>query len=178
MQTRPIIFSAPMVRALLDGTKTQTRRIIKPPHLGFFNQRAEDQLANWADRPMPYGRPGDMLWVREPYSDTSVTDVPSRVYYRADYPDGFLKIRWKPSIHMPRWASRITLGITGVRVERLQRITVSDALAEGYDGSVSDPVDPSIKWYADLFDKINGPGSWDKNPLVWVIKFKVHRNAD
>lgn len=85
---------------------------------------------------------------------------------------GLPENRTVPSIHMPRWASRINLEITGVRVERLQEISVSDAIAEGYDGSIQSPVDPSIKWYSDLWESINGSGSWDTNPWVWVVNFR------
>lgn len=74
---------------------------------------------------------------------------------------------------MPRWASRILLEIVSVRVERLQSISVSDAIAEGYDGSNPSPIDPSIKWYANLWETINGPDSWAANPWVWVVEFKV-----
>jgi hypothetical protein len=81
--------------------------------------------------------------------------------------------KWRPSIFLPRWASRIMLEIISVRAERLQDISVSDAIAEGYDGSNPSPVDPSIKWYAYLWEFINGPGSWDANPWVWVIEFKM-----
>jgi hypothetical protein len=88
------------------------------------------------------------------------------------WPVGQSPCRTRPSIFMPRWASRITLEITNVRVERLNSISVSDAIQEGYNGSIADSIDPSIKWFSALWEEINGPGSWDANPWVWVIEFK------
>lgn len=165
MKERPILFSGSMVRAILDGKKTQTRRIIKPPpyaewmpevgvyHPTIFDRHGEafpgDPVFGAADevdgRPCPYGQPGDRLWVRETFADEPpglLSDgLSGRVVYRADYneadyneewhsaPDRVDK--WTPSIHMPRWASRISLHIKEIRVERLQDISEEDALAEG-----------------------------------------------
>lgn len=218
MSDRPILFSAPMVRALLAGTKTQTRRIVKPQpndpgHLRIVNEGtvhytrpAGDPLiaeakatpgyrvmtcAEWlASQPCPYGQPGDRLWVRE----TWCHEYEGGYLYRADDPTGadpdFVdgdgnptgRSGWKPSIHMPRKASRITLEITGVRVERLQEIGHRDAAAEGWPADDEARAlakhapgcadDAAIEWYADLWDSINGPGSWDANPWVWVVEFK------
>ena len=138
----------------------------------------QGRLHHWKCK---YGKIGDKLWVRETWSyeppdELWVKDI-DHLIYRADYNhpkelnhDEYPT--WKPSIHMPRWASRILLEITDIRVERLNDITVSDAIAEGYDGSYQSPVDPSIKWYADLWEQINGEGSWSQNQFVWVISFK------
>ncbi len=188
MTERPILFSAPMIRSILEGRKTQTRRVVKPQplvdeHLSVLAHK--DGVASmWLAYPSgeriprertkatvcPYGAPGSKLWVRAPWGEYRV--APPGIVYRADedIPAGAPE-RWKPSIYMPRWASRITLEITDVRVNRLHAITVSDAIAEGYDGSVNDSIDPSIRWYSALWEQINGPGSWDANPWVWCISF-------
>ena len=177
MKSRPILFSAHMVRALLDGSKTQTRRAwrVQPPpgvKIGYSTETKS-----------PHGQVGDQLWVRETFliADERAAGRPPWVY-AADYQDQDRpKPRWKPSIFMPRAASRITLEITGVRVERLQDITAADALAEGViqlpDGgySVADTrhySDHPTESYASLWESLNGAGSWDLNPWVWVIEFK------
>ena len=195
MKERPILFSAPMVRAIIEGRKTQTRRVVKPVGnddafvlldygTGFWPYRSDDGESsitadgNEAPHYCPYGQPGDRLWVREAFHGYH-WDQP-RAVYRADGEcqrvrtqiESYEVGRWTPSIHMPRWASRITLEIVSVRVERLNAISVSDAIAEGYDGSVDDPIDPSVKWYAQLWESINGSGSWAANPWVWVVEFK------
>ena len=182
MKTRPILFSAPMVRALLEGRKTQTRRIVKFGTLpdGNTNNKAPIGLC-------PYGKVGDFLWVRETWALASRATDLAKVYYKAhenashtefhefvdDAKVGKYQPTWprfKPSIHMPRWASRITLEITGVRVERLQDCSEADALAEG--------AKPDMP-YGTIWKAINGQESWDANPWVWVIEFKVHRqNVD
>ena len=167
-----------MVRAILDGTKTQTRRIVKPlpsghaltvtmhpiGHAEFYrNHRCLDIVR------CPYSKPGDNLWVRETWSDKG--DM--RPFYRADngswLPYGG---KWKPSIFMPRWASRITLEVESVRVERLQAISEADAIAEGIKPFPSSPSKIPVMQYQDLWESINGPGSWQANPWVWVITFK------
>ena len=205
MNSRPILFSAPMVRALLDGRKTQTRRVFKPERMtwdakGRYTTHAMrgGEVVMTGSGPFlpndwlhycPYGQPSDRLWVRETWSDNSATHVPGinqRVYYRADYPEGSYKsvLHWHPSIHMPRWASRITLEITGVRVERLQDISEADAIAEGVS---YDPGEGGTYWvpglgcssdtatgsYRLLWESINGPGSWGANPWVWLVEFNV-----
>lgn len=186
MKERPILFSAPMVRALLAGTKTQTRRIIKPQHLAFFNQDAAAMLSDWNERPLPYGQTGDRLWVRETFGhfERNQHFKPGcNVYYRAD--GNCLELEpWRPSIHMPRWASRITLEITSVRVERLQDISEADALAEGIPSidtpgawTLPIPANPNLPAiylgaFCKLWESINGPGSWDANPWVWAIEFR------
>lgn len=187
---RPILFSAPMVRAILAGTKTQTRRVVKPRDLAWMDEHQGLREPCNAER-CPYGRPGQRLWVRESHwwfkdePDHSCGYYPPKltredVEYRADGDDG--RKAWRPSIHMPRWASRITLEITGVRVERLRDISEADAIAEGItrdrDGhgwQVEDGrhySDDPRESYASLWETINGPGSWGANPWVWCIAFK------
>ncbi len=184
MKERPILFSAPMVRAILDGRKTQTRRVVKhqpiPP----------DAF------PCPYGQPGDRLWVRESFQpihadgvEREDTDWGTGKGYACHYPatdeiiewvDGDDKItsRCKPSIHMPRWASRINLEITGVRVERLQEISGMDAMCEGVHVPPNLPNDWAKLEFArhefyHLWASINGEKSWASNPWVWVVGFKL-----
>lgn len=140
----------------------------------------------------PYGQPGDRLWVREAWANVEVDGA--RVVYRADADDdgsvpylcpgsgGFgggvsnvTPSRWRPSIHMPRWASRITLEVTDVRVERLQDISEADAIAEGAEPLLVPPdggSTPHVEGFRSLWESINGPGSWDANPWVWVITFR------
>lgn len=187
MKERPILMSAPMVRAMLDGSKTQTRRVasklVRHPDLGnLYTPGAlvlESEPQHVIERACPYGRPGDRLWVREAWAphpqDTGT------VFYRATVEDepGFpiWSGPWRPSIHMPRWASRISLEVTGVRVERLQDISVADSIAEGLGEYASHlrGLSPCLEWryaYEDLWTEINGPESWAANPWVWVIDFK------
>lgn len=188
MKERPILFSGAMVRAILDGRKTQTRRIVKPVR-GFERHNIctpsmmADPWAVWwhgsefdrvgCSQECPYGRPGDRLWVRE-----SFTHFGPRYIYRADYPGDFTPISdgiggpWKPSIHLPRAASRITLGVTDVRVERLNNISAEDAKAEGCDSCT--PYDQ----FRALWDSINGKTfPWASNPWVWVVSFEVKAKA-
>jgi len=197
MKERPILFSAPMVRAILDGRKTQTRRAVKPQPVHMFG---EGNHSNYEWRGgvfaldmypknslilnhCPYGQPGDRLWVREAWSHDAESLEQCRAsledamgggmygpYYRAteSAPD---TLRWRPSIHMPRWASRIDLLITGVRVERLQDISTEDALAEGISRMECPDWHATTDFRA-LWESINGPGSWEANPWVWVIEFK------
>jgi hypothetical protein len=201
MKERPILFSAPMVRALLAGTKTQTRRVVKPAP----QMITENTITTWDGPPTalqyqlermgkgcPYGQPGDRLWVRESLFLSKETDrhhysatglIGSAVDYEAEPPPSVgLPARSIPSIHMPRWASRITLEITSVRVERLQDISFADAAAEGLHYT-SERLD---RWSADgsswvatpqnayraLWQDINGPDSWAANPWVWVVEFR------
>ena len=186
MKERPIIFSAPMVRALLAGTKTQTRRIVKARDLEWMDVHQGLREPDNAER-CPYGQPGDRLWVRETFARIDGQTRPwIETDYQATYTHGDrlgdtlgIKKRWTPSIHMPRHASRITLEVTGVRVERLQDIDLADALAEGISDTGALILDSAgneqggpIAEYAVLWEQINGPGSWDANPWVWVIEFK------
>ena len=201
MKERPILFIAAMVRAILAGTKTQTRRVVKRVSsdcIGFFDdgdgewaqrfmdERGSPYLKAWRDR-CPYGQPGDRLWVRE----TFYHDPEDRLMlYRAD--DDFdgdqvdAGFKWHPSIFMPRKLSRLTLEITGVRAEQLQDISEADAIAEGVGpGGLSGGMfgAPGLgrshyfatarDAYCALWESINGAGSWDANPWVWVIELKV-----
>ena len=192
MADRPILFNDAMVRAILSGTKTQTRRLVKPQPPAWaqhpqpagdgweWTDRHEDadDLRHWPDyyKPMrcPYGQPGDRLWVREAWRMSAFGPM-----YRADGDDAF---GWKPSIHMPRRFSRIDLEVTGVRVERLQQIDEADAEAEGVQQAPQPmatmySVDEVLRTryrqgFAELWESINGPGSWDANPWAWVVEFK------
>ena len=207
MKSRPILFSAPMVRALLAGTKTQTRRVVKvQPHASHNPQHAEPRSAGWVwmahdDRPTysfatgdfrcPYGQPGDQLWVRETWAhhvqaQSAERDEDGPFVYAADGPQALqarLASKWTPGIHMFRWASRITLEITAVRVERLQDISEADAQAEGIEYSERfggycigeaqhfNSHDPRESYWS-LWETINGPGSVESNPWVWCLSFK------
>lgn len=188
---RPILFSGPMVRALLDGRKTQTRRVVKPqppegvcrcPYAGGWAHEHADGACSCRLIRCPYGWIGDRLWVREAWGlmDTQPSDGPDRATlgYRADgdaaAPNGRHQL-WRPSIHMPRWASRITLEITDVRVERLQDISEDDAWAEGFpdpEGANREYPDRARYWFRNLWGEINGKGSWDMNPWVWALTFR------
>ncbi|PRF32981.1 hypothetical protein C6Q08_12970 [Burkholderia multivorans] len=211
MTERPILFSGPMVRAILEGRKTQTRRVVRhqPPAATrevFRFHHPEPRTHYWAfdggslldwSHPCPQGEIGDRLYVRETWQHSNHPFGPYEsdclVFYRADYLDDPLgpalersadgiRREWRPSIHMPRTAARITLAITGVRVERLQSISESDARAEGvtieehhmrgYCAGAYRP--PSIRAFHDLWDSLNatrGHG-WDVNPWVWVVQFR------
>lgn len=195
-----------MVRAILDGRKTVTRRIVKPCHMVMdHGEDAAGQCINAGYIPClplcPYGLRGDRLWVRETWAQPTTLD-PGPTFYRADYPECVppqyqnvppaSEIRWKPSIHMPRPESRITLEIIGVRVERLHAISEADAMAEGItttwpdgprmdDGpnhytitidQVSYNAPTAVEAFRMLWSAINGPESWDANPWVWVLSFK------
>ena len=187
MKERPILFSAPMVKALLAGTKTQTRRVVKPQpvpsrtDLSLWGWHADDGMMVRTDEAdgdigprCPYGQPGDRLWVRETWQ-TAWSKY--GVIYRADADDDSHlpkegRMAWRPSIYMPRNLSRITLEITAVRVERLQEINRGDAMEEGCPFQNLATGDDPRQWYADLWQQINGPGSWDANPWVWVLEFQ------
>ena len=180
MKERPIIFSAPMVRALLTGTKTQTRRIVKARDLEWMDVHQGLREPDNAER-CPYGQPGgDRLYVRETWAAPHAYDhlpprlIPqdARIHYAATEDRGGLL--WRPSIHMPRHASRITLEITSVRVERLRACNEVDAIAEGAPwAACGAPQEGSHKaGFAQLWEQINGHGSWDENPWLWVIEFR------
>lgn len=190
MKERPILFNSAMVCAILDGRKTQTRRIAKPqPDLLTSDGRPAWSTERGAM--CQHGHTGDRLWVRETFADEGARMCREDCYYRADGECDLQGGRWTPSIHMPRWASRITLEITGLRVERLKDITEQDALAEGVDQSslwVPGPrgtlIPPEKKTltgshptarhaFSCLWESINGSGSWEQNPWVWVIEFKI-----
>ncbi len=179
-----------MVRALQAGTKTQTRRVLKPQPT-HFNPVGVPRRARPDSGPSdvvrcPYGQPGDWLWVRETWAPRA-----NGFAYAADPAwNTSAGGRWHPSIHMPRCASRITLEITGVRVERLQDILEEDAKAEGLsfvadgcarfgvEGLASSWCDCPVTAYAALWESINGPGSWDANPWVWAVQFRVDSAGD
>lgn len=184
---RPILFSAPMVRAILNGRKTQTRRIVRLNESGRVKQIGG--LKNWhlddanAVQACPYGKLGDHLWVRETWAE--IPDDGGTWIYRADDPDDAWKqesgVRWKSGRFMPRAASRITLEIAGVRVERLKEITDEGAKAEGVEamawtngnGTLTMRYTPHSV-FATLWDEINvKKAPWESNPWVWVIEFKL-----
>ena len=214
VKERPILFSSPMVRAILAGAKTQTRRVVKQLQgMDPADVRLARTQGGYPDgvrpvwecdfcepdifsTPCPYGQPGDRLWVRETWQ--SVPFGPHRdwpgcpdlrpqkpsewnrtavVIWRADGEMPGSEI-WRPSIHMPRWASRIMLEITGVRVERLNDISEDDAAAEGVGpGYVPNSLGSTTcvgcrPMFARVWRDINGPCSWDANPWVWVVDFK------
>lgn len=212
-----------MVRAIHAGTKTQTRRVVKPqpPYEGIrlngperyhpivvkndLQEPGEPVFGIYDDEGeygcvCPYGQPGDRLWVRETWNTSNQwqsmrpRDLPegAPIFYAADYgPQGLLACKpWNPSIFLPRWASRLTLEIVAVRVERLQDISEADAAAEGVNWrdcplyqtpsqmermhrgqGCSQSID-YIGGYRKLWESINGPGSWEENPWVWVVEFK------
>lgn len=223
MKSTPILFNTDMVRAVLavlDGRKTNTRRIMAPQPEFWGDDKAADLVACWypyADHKKakhynsvshfkkgapkdfsPYGQPGDLLWVRETWRQAyERTDYSSGIIYKADkerslgmdeYSD---RHKWKPSIHMPKWTSRLTLLIEDIRVERVQDISEEDAKAEGVEASSWEfSCEPyrnysingfkpghnfstAKKSFESLWQSINGPDSWAKNEWVWVIQFKA-----
>lgn len=216
MIERPILFSAPMVRAILEDRKTQTRRVARTRRIHATGGTLDETWmpmgrgrcimlgkdGTWPATVLqlcPYGKPGDRLWVRETWycdhmdcinkipKDRSAHDAhadDSPLLYRADgecceqIPEcdhgGTGGAQWRPSIHMPRWASRITLEVTSVRVERLEDISEADSRAEGVEiAHAADALcDCGRRTFRDLWERINGQGSWRKNPWVWVVSFK------
>lgn len=224
MKERGMIFNGEMVRAILEGRKTQTRRSVKFPHIDrdamceLSGNELAGELSAGNYRNSTHGRPGDRIWVREtwgvvshdldedgriqPWSPdrpaTAIHEMPfgngyysGHAIYAADgdftwgdddgYEDG--RSYWKPSIHMPRAACRILLEVTSVRVEHLNSISQEDAQAEGMEltgwrPTYSDPDSGGEVWtpydnFAQLWESIYGEGSWQANPWVWVIEFKV-----
>lgn len=200
MADRPILFSGEMVRAILDGRKTQTRRVVKPqPDFVANYYEPEKKRAAYKGGSVnpgllrcPYGRPGDTLWVRETWASHKYMDdtKPSEfsigaqmlpVWYRADGVQSNLRWasrepgKWRPSIFMPRWASRITLRVINVRVERVQDISETDAKAEGAKPWPDVGVGPHYKSpFRNLWDSINAKRgyAWSDNPWVWVVEFE------
>ncbi|MFU3623239.1 hypothetical protein ACM7JP_08335 [Pseudomonas aeruginosa] len=201
MKERPILFNDQMVRAILEGRKTVTRRVVKPQpdFLGSMvdpNTPFKTLDAGLHARiTCPHGQPGDRLWVREAWAaDAQVDAIAPRdlsqgepIWYPADFSvrqtgcSMISKGRGRPSIHMPRWASRILLEITAVRIERLQDISEKQALAEGVElegegvcwaGAAGTASDSPVESFRLLWELINGAGSWNANPWVWVVEFK------
>lgn len=244
---KPILFSEPMVRAILAGVKTQTRRLVKPRHGGKIlgiggpgiameSLGVVDGIEHIQTVPCPYGKIGDQLWVREKWRIGSWWDDDRSFWI--DYCDGPRKerlecpdpytasrfiaqtgaelarknieptngslyewepgespLRWRPSIHMPRWASRINLAIEDVRMERLQSLSEADAIAEGVFRKVGDtPIGDAVETatggeliyvnpgqaraeYQRLWNQINTETPWSTNPWVWVIEFKRSKNV-
>jgi hypothetical protein len=184
MKERPIIFSGEMVRVILDGRKTHTRRIVKAltPAQRKMLDEAEAEGEAWPSMftfRCPYGVAGDRLWVKEawfPNSEAFDSHDITDILYRADWSGAVDQVSWRPSIHMPRWASRITLEITKVRVERLQDITPADAEAEGIARMLPSGLrrydENMVYEYEKLWDSLHGKGAWEQNPWVWVLKFK------
>jgi hypothetical protein len=216
MKERPILFNGEMVRAILDGRKTQTRRIVAEKLLQHTYDCAMNPTTSLRGTPLcpiqdpggspgqmiqypkqeaiesccPFGKPGDFLWIRETWKPdpswgqgqvrTPLLSEGDNILYKSTLPENHAKAswcNWRPSIHMPRWASRITLKIANVRMERLNEISEDDAWAEGCQQG--NPALPGMEgwdcakdWYADLWESINGKGSWDLNPYVWGIEFK------
>lgn len=186
MKERPILFSAEMVRAILENRKSVTRRVIKTDHTllddpNILPATIEAYKTAWV-KTCPYGQPGDRLWVRETWADSFASDDDSHNgYVYAATNHGPEPRRWRPSILMPRLASRITLEITGVRVERVQDITEEDAMVEGFKAlHVVFSHGPSYRdtfiEYWNLLNAKRGYG-WDANPFVWVIEFKRSEGA-
>ena len=177
MTDKPIIFSAPMVRALLAGTKTQTRRVLKPlPRRTIFFDPKTAVLDQFQEPPYA---PGDRLWVREAFSyellDVDRNGFMPPWYWADGNPESGDFTRPKPSIHMPRWASRLTLLVTDVRVQRLQEISRGDAMEEGCPfANMADGPNPR-DWYRGIWNSLHGPGAWDANPWVAALTFTVHR---
>ncbi len=227
MKERPILFSGAMVRAILTGKKTQTRRAVKGASGAFWDHPgwepvAKDDIIEWSSpghsfsmpKRCPYGQVGDRLWVKETWSTEELDRNGERigVQYQATptekcrsgrsvaRPDGFKLKRpvhggignedgcWRSPLFMPRWASRLTLEVTDVRVERLQDISEADARAEGCSGSDPEPVEEGgtvycwkgrsaapcpLAHYRHVWESINGKKHpWSSNPWVWAITFK------
>lgn len=195
MKERSINIKAWEVRAILDGRKTQTRRVVKPQPERRWNVEPDgtfcrgehekgEPCEEHAERLIcPYGQPGDRLWVRETPLNHALSGYSPVWFYRADDDEKPHDRKWIPSILMPRKASRITLEIESVRVERLNEISEEDAKAEGIDGwnwdgdvlpfvAANQHLHPAVLKYALLWQSINGPGSWDANPWVWVVTFR------
>jgi hypothetical protein len=201
-KARPILFSGPMVRALFEGRKTQTRRVVKPRLVPMVEECLRVN-GKWVFDTLEYdfgalsGRPGDLLWVRETWRPFTCTASPGcSIDYRATQID-HSDIRWRPGIHMPRWASRLTLELTDVRVQRLNDISEDDAKAEGFQAGWMGPALPptplgdgmiisSPGTYASaaghfqaLWCELHGFDAWDADPWVWALSFKVHHyNVD
>ena len=201
MKERPILSYGHEVRAILARRRTMLRRVVKADtawsldplraaaaSAGHFWFSTDGISPGSIHLTCPYGEPGDRLWVRENFwrdshKPTLHLGARERVEYDADLNDldrdelRGTTYRHRPSIHMPRWASRLTLEITSVRVERLQLISEADAIAEGWPKQIDPGAHTGgnggpFDWYRAVWESINGPGSWDANPWVWVLTFK------
>jgi len=198
MTDKPIIFSAPMVRALLEGRKTQTRRLAKvtwsdganreftgwhPERAGMNRWQLVGGMGVGATIAVPYA-PGDRLYVREAFCPRlGYPAAIAKPHYRADDDKPEWRWMWKPSIHMPRWASRLTLTVTEVRVQRLQDISAGDSIAEGVECDTCTAMGQSachgrgcfasIDAYRHLWNSLHGPDAWDANPWCVAISFTV-----
>lgn len=182
---RPILFQDDLVRAILDGRKTETRRLVKPQPPMTSGWSSHDLSVGGRDYRCPYGKPGERLWVREahwltnarvwsglPYTHRQTIEdghkgpivLDEYCFFRTGFDRSFFG-RWRPSIHMPRWASRITLKVDEVRIERLQAIDQAGARAEGFN---------DVDSLAVVWDTINGKregARWSDDPWVWVVRF-------
>jgi hypothetical protein len=203
MKERPILFSTPMVKVILDGRKTMTRRVIKPQFKilhalypdGSIDTERIFRKSDWRIH-CPYGQVGDRLWIRETFAPCQMLSGKTNITYKADggkpplylMADGKeIPCHWKPSIFMPRWASRITLEITNIRVEKLKEITHDDAVLEGcyYNFNLNKGLTcklhpevcdtATVHCFANLWDSINAKRgySWESNPWVWVISYRL-----
>ncbi len=222
MSEQAILFSGPMVKAILDGLKTQTRRVVKlrdpsctysiidDTHGPMWPHDA-DEGGNWHKARCPYGSPGDTLWVRETWQQVTLRADNGQRYVVKKPIEGYGVLhyaadgesdpppKWRPSIHMPRWASRLTLKVTDVRVEQVQEISEEDVDAEGFGGDFPTNVLPDLfpgcadDWchlsmpecFGRLWDSINAnrkdkhgnrlPYAWADNPWTWAVSFEVER---
>lgn len=199
VRERPIIFSTEMVKAILEGRKTQTRRVVKP-QLEDYRDGYPDgrdcpptsvvkQRGHWIDEGdflhdyCPYGKVGDLLWVRETHNIGGIPPNEWAIYKADEYSE---PVVWRPSIHMPKWATRIWLEITGVRVERLQDISHQEVIAEGVTPlpfgdtrRYMSGVPVGIQNFRFLWDSLNAKRGygWNVNPWVWVIEFSCQKDA-
>ena len=190
MTYRPLNLRAEEVRAIRDGRKTMLRRIVKlsdptQTYAAFAEDgwpMTEDDRGYWSRDPCPFGTVGDRLWCRETWAENYSGIHGAQIHYRADLPDdrgaaltanhAFGLMEWRSPVTMPRWASRLTLEIVGVRVERLNSISEADAIADGGWQYSDCPIHKNpIESFARHWNQINGPGSWDENPFVWVLSF-------
>lgn len=189
---RPILFSTPMIQAIIAGQKTMTRRILKVKGCKPFipdNTWDIDSISKWNKDFNPYGKVGDILWVRETFSNGNIENKKHTGFrYKAD--DESFNVKWKPSLFMPKDACRIFLEITEIRIERLQEISNEDCINEGIKREIFPPTGeqcfyfypckdlrddsyldcPKTSFYS-LWKSINGQKNWDDNPFVWVISF-------
>lgn len=210
MKERPILFSTEMARAILEGRKSQTRRIIKYPKIYKLNELIGWKIKPHKDTPVlfsfwygtkytlpafrcPYGQPGDVLWVKETFLIEKSIEDKIHYEYKSDYSETMADdVCWKPSIFMPKEASRLKLKVTDIRVERVQDITEEDAIAEGVEYVDNQRVEgeedlcriyldymdnesilmSAKSSYKSLWSKINGKDSWKSNPWVWVVEFE------